>query len=75
VQRAFPGAVVTFKPDAKRQGIVDSWPADIDDSAARRDWGWQPDYDAERAFNDYLVPAVVRRYGREAAVAGPAAAA
>jgi nucleoside-diphosphate-sugar epimerase len=62
VQHAFPRAVVTFKPDRKRQGIVDTWPADVDDSAARRDWGWAPDYDADRAFGDYLVPAVVRRY-------------
>lgn len=69
VQRAFAGAVVSFEPDVKRQAIVDSWPADIDDSAARQDWGWQPDYGAERAFNEYLVPAVARRYGRETTVA------
>jgi nucleoside-diphosphate-sugar epimerase len=68
VRRAFPHARVIFRPDVKRQGIVDSWPADIDDSAARHDWGWKPDYDVDRAFDEYLVPAVVRRYGREAAV-------
>jgi nucleoside-diphosphate-sugar epimerase len=55
VTAAFPHAHITFKPSDARQGIVDSWPMDIDDSAARRDWGWQPDYDAERAFNDYLI--------------------
>ena len=48
--------------EMKRQGIVDSWPADVDDSAARRDWGWQREYDMERAFDEYLVPAVVKRY-------------
>jgi nucleoside-diphosphate-sugar epimerase len=62
VRRAFPTAEVTFKPDLKRQAIVDSWPADIDDGAARRDWAWQPAYDEERAFEEYLVPAVARRY-------------
>jgi nucleoside-diphosphate-sugar epimerase len=62
VKRAFPEARVTFEPDRKRQAIVDSWPEDVDDSAARRDWGWQPDYDVERAFDEYLVPAVVKRY-------------
>lgn len=62
VKRAFPAAEVTFKPDRNRQAIVDSWPADVDDSAARRDWGWRPDYDEERAFDDYLVPAVAKRY-------------
>jgi len=74
VRRAFPDAQVTFRPDVKRQGIVDSWPADIDDSAARQDWDWQPDYDVARAFDEYLVPAVVRRYGRQAAPAASLAA-
>jgi nucleoside-diphosphate-sugar epimerase len=62
VRRAFPEAEVAFRPDLKRQAIVDSWPADIDDSAARQDWGWQPAYDVERAFEEYLVPAVAKRY-------------
>jgi threonine 3-dehydrogenase len=62
VTHAFPAAHVTFEPDLKRQGIVDSWPADVDDSAARGDWGWLPEYDLDRAFADYLVPAVTRRY-------------
>ena len=64
VKRAFPDAEVTFQPDRKRQAIVDTWPADVDDSAARHDWGWQPHYDVERAFDEYLVPAVVKRYAR-----------
>ena len=42
VVSAFPGAAITWQTDAKRQGIVDSWPADVDDSAARRDWGFAP---------------------------------
>lgn len=62
VKQAFPEAEVTFEPDANRQGIVDRWPADIDDSAARRDWGWQPDYDQARSFEDYLVPNILKRY-------------
>ncbi len=67
VTQAFPHAAVTFQPDMKRQAIVDSWPADIDDSAARADWGWQPDYDAERAFSEYLIPAVIQRYAAKPA--------
>ncbi|MSP11601.1 MAG: NAD-dependent epimerase/dehydratase family protein [Chloroflexi bacterium] len=62
IRRAFRDAAVTFSPDAKRQAIVDSWPGDVDDSAARADWGWQPAYDFERAFAEYLIPAVTRRY-------------
>ncbi len=60
--KAFPQAEINFVPDTHRQGIVDSWPQDIDDSAARRDWGWHPDYGFERAYSDYLVPAIRARY-------------
>lgn len=62
VLRSIPHAQITFEPDLKRQAIVDSWPADLDDSHARRDWGWQPDYDVERSFTEYLVPNIMERY-------------
>ncbi len=58
----FPGADITFNPDKKRQGIVDSWPAGLNDHDARRDWGWQPAYGLERAFEEYLVPNIRNRY-------------
>ena len=59
---AYPQADSRFIPDCSRQCIVDSWPADIDDGAARKDWQWQPDYDLERSFEDLLVPAIRARY-------------
>lgn len=62
VRCAFPDSVVDFAPHLNRQGIVDTWPADIDDSAAQRDWGWKPDYDQKRAFEEYLIPAIRQRY-------------
>jgi len=62
VAEAFPGADVSFRPDVKRQGIVDTWPADVDDSAARANWGYAPQYDLTRAFWEYLVPTIRRRY-------------
>jgi len=62
VQRYFPQAQIEFQPHAKRQSIVDSWPTDVDDSLARRDWGWQPDYELERCFAEYLVPEIKKRY-------------
>jgi nucleoside-diphosphate-sugar epimerase len=65
VLRAFPQAVVSFAPDVKRQRIVDSWPADVDDDAARRDWGFAPRYDEARAFEEYLVPTIRQRYRSE----------
>jgi len=60
--KAFPGARISFEVDPRRQKIVDSWPEDVDDSAARRDWDWQPDYDQKRAFEEYLIPAIRQQY-------------
>ena len=62
VLSAFPGAAITFAVDRKRQAIVDSWPEDVDDSAARRDWDFQPRYDFDRAFSEYLIPTIRKRY-------------
>jgi threonine 3-dehydrogenase len=64
VLRAFPGAELTWQTDEKRQGIVDSWPEDVDDTAARGDWGFAPAYDFTRAFHEYLMPTIKARYGR-----------
>jgi threonine 3-dehydrogenase len=62
VVRAFPDAQITWANDRRRQGIVDSWPADVDDSAARRDWGFAPKYNFETAFRQYLIPTIQARY-------------
>jgi len=62
VVEAFPGAQISWTVDEKRQGIVDSWPADVDDSAARGDWGFAPQYDFQRAFDEYLIPMIRDRY-------------
>ncbi|MDX1520709.1 MAG: NAD-dependent epimerase/dehydratase family protein [Anaerolineae bacterium] len=62
VLAAFPKAEITFKVDEKRQAIIDSWPADLDDSSARQDWGWQPQYDEDRSFDEYLIPNISKRY-------------
>jgi nucleoside-diphosphate-sugar epimerase len=64
VKTAFPKAVVTFEPHQARQAIVDSWPGDVDDSAAARDWGWKPEYDENRAFDEYLIPSIKARYSK-----------
>ena len=62
VMDAFPGAKITWQTDRKRQAIVDSWPADVDDSSARADWDFAPRYDFDRAFADYLIPTIRKRY-------------
>ena len=62
MRRAFPDARITFVPDPRRQAVIDSWPEDVDDTAARRDWGFRPTYDLKRAFEEYLTPNIRRRY-------------
>jgi nucleoside-diphosphate-sugar epimerase len=62
VVAAFPRASITWETDLKRQAIVDSWPEDVDDQAARRDWGFAPVYDFQRAFDEYLIPSIRERY-------------
>ncbi len=67
VRTAFPHAKIDYEPDPARAKIVASWPEDVDDARARRDWGWKPSYDWDRAFDEYLVPSVRARYAAQRA--------
>ena len=49
--------------DQARQDMVDSWPSDVDGTAARNDWGWQPQHDFEAAFAEYLIPGILEQHG------------
>ncbi|MDR2511843.1 MAG: L-threonine 3-dehydrogenase, partial [Bacteroidales bacterium] len=53
IRKVMPDFVMTHKPDF-RQAIADSWPNTIDDSAAREEWGWKPDYDLDMMTKDML---------------------
>jgi nucleoside-diphosphate-sugar epimerase len=44
IQKVLPDFSMTYEVDPLRQEIADSWPHKMDDSAARADWGWQPEY-------------------------------
>jgi nucleoside-diphosphate-sugar epimerase len=46
IVKHYPDFEINYEPDF-RQNIADSWPASIDDLAARQDWGWQNDYNLE----------------------------
>ncbi len=53
ITRLRPDFRIDYKPDF-RQAIADSWPRSIDDSAAREEWGWSPDYDLAAMTEDML---------------------
>jgi len=53
IKKHVPGLEVAYEPDF-RQEIADSWPRSIDDSAARAEWGWRPDYGLDAMVKDML---------------------
>ncbi len=53
IARKVPGFSMQYEPD-QRQAIADSWPASIDDSQARSDWGWEHRYDLDRMVDTML---------------------
>lgn len=54
IEKHVPGFVMEYAPDYRQQ-IADSWPKSIDDSIARADWGWQPDYDLAKMTKDMFL--------------------
>jgi nucleoside-diphosphate-sugar epimerase len=53
IKRQIPEFEMAYEPDY-RQNIADSWPRTIDDSAARQEWGWEPEYDLSSMVADML---------------------
>lgn len=53
IQKRKPDFKVIYKPD-QRQKIAESWPKSIDDTAARQEWNWKPEYDLSMIVDDML---------------------
>jgi nucleoside-diphosphate-sugar epimerase len=53
LRRHVPNFSCTYEPD-ERQQIADAWPSSVDDTAARADWGWDPEYDLDAMTEDML---------------------
>ncbi len=54
IQKHLPDFSITYKVDPLRQAIADSWPQHMDDSCARQEWGWRPDFDLPKMVQDML---------------------
>ena len=54
ITKHIPSFTISYKVDPVRQAIADSWPRHMDDSVARTEWGWQPQYDLSMMVADML---------------------
>ncbi len=55
IKEQVPGFAMVYEIDPLRQGIAEGWPASLDDSAARQQWGWQPAYDLAATVREMLT--------------------
>jgi threonine 3-dehydrogenase len=62
VKKYFPKSKISYEVDPKRQKIIDSWSEDVDDAKAQEDWGWKAKYDFRKAFENYLIPQIRKKY-------------
>ncbi|ODM90522.1 L-threonine 3-dehydrogenase, mitochondrial [Orchesella cincta] len=53
IRKTIPHFEINYRPD-HRQAIADSWPEVLDDSAARNDWSWRPEYNTKRMASSML---------------------
>lgn len=53
IQKHIPDFKISYAPDFRQQ-IADSWPSSIDDSEARKQWGWQPRFDLDQTTEEML---------------------
>ncbi len=54
IRQHLPGFAIDYRVDPVRQAIAESWPRRMDDSAARAEWDWQPEYDLARMTADMI---------------------
>jgi len=55
IKKHIPDFVISYSVDPLRQSIADTWPDSLDDTCAREEWGWCPDYDISTMTQDMLV--------------------
>jgi len=55
IKKEIPAFEMVYNPDPLKQSIADSWPDSMDDSCARAEWDWKPEYDLESMTKDMIA--------------------
>lgn len=55
IKKSYPDFKMRYEPDPVRQAIADSWPDKMDDSCAREEWDWAPQYDLASMTDDMIL--------------------
>ena len=55
IKKRYPNFEMVYEPEPIKQAIADSWPDKMDDSCARNEWGWNPQYDLEKMTDDMIL--------------------
>lgn len=55
IKARIPAAYIRFEIDPKIADLIDSWPIEFEDQAARRDWGWSPQFDLDAMADDFIA--------------------
>lgn len=63
IRKYLPEFEMQYQVDPLRQAIAESWPNSLDDTCAREEWGWKPEYDLDAMTQDMLVK-LKERFGR-----------
>lgn len=63
IKKYIPDFEITYEPEPIKQAIADSWPNQLDDSCARREWGWSPKYDLDKMTID-MIETLKKRFNK-----------
>ena len=63
ILRDIPNFKMVYQPDPVRQAIAESWPDKMDDTCAKEEWGWKPEYDLESMTKD-MIETLKKRFNK-----------
>lgn len=64
IKEYVPGLKMTYEIDPLRQAIAESWPNKLDDTCAREEWGWKPEYDLD-AMTRHMLSHLSEKLGKK----------